>query len=39
MPASIWLRPTAQKTAELQRIVDRLSEAHGTVAFRPHLTV
>jgi len=39
MPASIWLRPTIQKAAELQRIIDRLSEAHGTVTFRPHLTV
>jgi hypothetical protein len=39
MPASIWLRPTAQKERELQRIIDRLSSAHGTVAFRPHLTV
>ena len=39
MPASIWLRPTIPKAAELQRIIDRLSEAHGTVTFRPHLTV
>jgi len=39
MPASIWLRPTIQKERELQRIIDRLSEAHGTVTFRPHLTV
>jgi len=39
MPASIWLRPTIQKAAELQRIIDRLSEAHRTVTFRPHLTV
>jgi 2'-5' RNA ligase len=39
MPASIWLRPTTQKAAELQRIIDRLAKAHGTVAFRPHLTV
>src|SRR5713226_4567171 len=39
MPASIWLRPTIQKERELQRIIDRLSEAHGTVTFRPHLTI
>src|SRR5438094_4564947 len=39
MPASIWLRPTIPKAAELQRIIDRLSEAYGTVTFRPHLTV
>jgi len=39
MPASIWLQPTTQKAAELQRIIDLQSEAHGTVAFRPHLTV
>jgi hypothetical protein len=37
--ASIWLRPTAPKERELQRIVDRLSEAHGTVTLSPHLTV
>jgi hypothetical protein len=37
--ASIWLRLTAPKERELQRIVDRLSEAHGTVTLSPHLTV
>jgi hypothetical protein len=39
MPASIWLRLSGRQTRMLQRVIDRMAQAHGTVAFPPHLTV
>src|SRR6266480_1311788 len=39
MPAANCLCTTISKADELRGIIDRLSEAHGTVTFRPHLTV
>jgi 2'-5' RNA ligase len=36
---SIWLRPEGRQEQELQTLIGRLAEEHGTVAFAPHLTV
>jgi len=36
---SIWLRPEGRQEQQLQALIDRLAEEHGTVAFAPHLTV
>ena len=36
---SIWLQPLGDQLAALQRIIDTLAQAHGTVGFAPHLTV
>src|SRR5215468_1822644 len=37
--ASIWLRPIGRQEQRLQELINRLAEAHDTVAFAPHLTV
>jgi hypothetical protein len=37
--ASIWLRPEGRQEQQLQELINRLAEEHGTVAFAPHLTV
>ena len=37
--ASIWLRPEGRQEQELQALIGRLAEEHGTVSFAPHLTV
>ena len=37
--ASIWLRPQGRQERALQSLIDRLADEHGTVSFRPHLTV
>jgi hypothetical protein len=39
MPAAVWLRPVGRQQQALQRLVDDLAAAQGTVAFAPHLTV
>jgi hypothetical protein len=36
---SIWLRPEGRQEQQLQALIDRLAEEHGTVSFAPHLTV
>jgi hypothetical protein len=36
---SIWLRPEGRQEQQLQKLIDRVAEQHGTVAFAPHLTV
>src|SRR5438270_7765380 len=36
---SIWLRPEGRQEQQLQALIDRVAEEHGTVAFAPHLTV
>jgi 2'-5' RNA ligase len=36
---SIWLRPEGRQEQELQTLIGRLAEEHGTVSFAPHLTV
>jgi len=35
---SIWLRPEGRQEQQLQKLIDRVAEEHGTVAFAPHLT-
>ena len=39
MPASIWLRLSDKQEGPLRELIERLSNAHGTVPFQPHLTV
>jgi hypothetical protein len=36
---SIWLTPEGRQEHELQALIGRLTEEHGTVSFAPHLTV
>ena len=36
---SIWLRPEGRQEQQLQALIGRLAEEHGTVSFAPHLTV
>jgi 2'-5' RNA ligase len=36
---SIWLRPQGRQEQQLQNLIARLAEEHGTVPFAPHLTV
>ena len=36
---SIWLQPQGSQEQALQNLIDRLADEHGTVSFRPHLTV
>jgi hypothetical protein len=36
---SIWLQPQGHQEHALQSLIDRMAEEHGTVSFRPHLTV
>lgn len=36
---SIWLRPEGRQEQQLQGLIDRLAQEHGTVPFAPHLTV
>jgi hypothetical protein len=36
---SIWLRPEGRQEQQLQKLIDRVAQEHGTVAFAPHLTV
>jgi len=36
---SIWLRPQPRQERALQSLIDRMADEHGTVSFRPHLTV
>jgi 2'-5' RNA ligase len=37
--ASIWLQPQGRQEQALQSLIDRIAGEHGTVSFRPHLTV
>src|SRR5258708_39983503 len=37
--ASIWLRPQGRQEQALRSLIDRIAGEHGTVSFRPHLTV
>ena len=39
MVASIWLKLSDEQEALLRALIERLAGAHGTVPFRPHLTV
>jgi hypothetical protein len=39
MLASIWLQLSGEQHASLGRLIEMLANAHGTVPFRPHLTV
>jgi hypothetical protein len=39
MSASIWLRPSEPEANRLRGVIADLAEAHGTIAFAPHLTV
>jgi len=39
MPASIWLQLRGRQERHLERVIGALARAHGTVPFRPHLTV
>ena len=39
MLASIWLRLNARQEAPLRAVIEMLASTHGTVPFRPHLTV
>ncbi len=36
---SIWLRPCAEQADKLAAVINRLSAAHGTPPFPPHVTV
>jgi hypothetical protein len=36
---SIWLQPQGLQEPALQSLIDRMAGEHGTVSFRPHLTV
>jgi len=36
---SIWLQPQGRQEQALQSLIDRMADEHGTVSFRPHLTV
>jgi hypothetical protein len=35
---SIWLRPEGRQEQQLQKLIDRVAEEHGTVAFAPRET-
>src|ERR1700733_8172139 len=39
MPASIWLQLSGDADFLLREVIAALAAQHGTVAFRPHLTV
>jgi hypothetical protein len=39
MPGAIWLQLSGRQKRMLQRVIDTMAQAHGTVAFPPHLTV
>jgi hypothetical protein len=36
---SIWLQPQGRQEQALRSLIDRMADEHGTVSFRPHLTV